>query len=161
MTLSLARKHAPGKVILVTRDTNMRIKADALGVPAEDYANAHLSVEEHYSGVQEITVSADVIAEIYTNGWVPRGEYSLHANQFVVFSNADNPKQQARVRYHPEQERLLLIRPNKDGVWGVQARNMEQLFALDLLLDPNLNFVTLTGMAGTGKTLLPIAAGLK
>ena len=54
MTLSLARQHAPGKVILVTRDTNMRIKADALGVPAEDYANAHLEVEEHYSGITKV-----------------------------------------------------------------------------------------------------------
>ena len=161
MTLSLARQHAPGKVILVTRDTNMRIKADALGVPAEDYANAHLEVEEHYSGITKVEVPPQVISDIYTNGWIEKGDFRVHANQFVVFSSEENPKQQARVRYHPDQDRLLLVRPNKEGVWGVQARNVEQLFALDLLLDPNLKLVTLTGMAGTGKTLLAIAAGLK
>ena len=162
MTLRLARQHPPGKVILVTRDTNMRIKADALGIPAEDYANAHVEVDEVYSGIIELNTSAETVSLAYSQGWLEKPEnHILFPNQFVIYRNEQNPKQQARLRYHADQNRLVLVKPHKDGVWGIQARNMEQLFALELLLDNKISCVTLTGLAGTGKTLMAIAAGLK
>jgi PhoH-like ATPase len=160
MALRLTKRHAPGKVVLVTRDTNMRIKADALGIPAEDYAHAHLEVEETFSGFVECEVSAETIDEVYGQGWCEPNSLALVPNQFVIFRSIDNPKQMVLTRFHSDQNRLIRLKAAKENVWGIQARNKEQLFALSLLLDPTVEFVTLTGMAGTGKTLLAIAAGL-
>ena len=162
MTLRLARQHPPGKVILVTRDTNMRIKADALGIPAEDYANAHVEMDEFYSGIVELDTSAETVALAYSQGWLELPEeHSFYPNQFVIYRNEQNPKQQARMRYHADQSRLILVKAQKEGVWGVQARNMEQLFALELLLDKSISCVTLTGLAGTGKTLMAIGGWIE
>lgn len=163
---SLSQEHGPGRVVLVTRDTNLRIKADALGVAAEDYRHARIDVEEHYSGVTEKLVPAARIAEVYRKGRIPLADgeaeaWGLSANQFVVLSAEDAQGQTALVRFDRARGRLRLVGRYKEGVWGIFARNKEQLFALDLLLDDNISLVTLDGMAGTGKTLLAIACGLK
>jgi PhoH-like ATPase len=151
-----------GKVVLVTRDTNMRIKADALGVSAEDYENAHISLDEAYQGVIERTVETAVIDQIYNKGAVTWDETDrLHANQFVMLISEENTRQTAMCRYDAGKKELRLVGRHKEGVWGIFARNKEQLFALDLLLDDSISLVTIDGMAGTGKTLLAIACGLK
>ncbi len=153
-------------VVLVTRDTNMRIKADALGIPAEDYRQTNVVADERYSGMLDAMVSGARVAEVYRKGRisVEEGEvaaWGLHANQFVVLAADDNPGQTALVRYDARGDALKLVGRHKEGIWGIFARNKEQLFALDLLLDESVNLVTLDGMAGTGKTLLAIACGLR
>jgi PhoH-like ATPase len=158
---ALANDCEPGEVILVTRDTNMRIKADSLGLVAEDYEHAHINFDESYSGVREIDASGEMIGELYERGWMEWEEGKAHANQFLIFRNAENPSQTAMARYDARQQRLRVVGRHREGIWGIFARNKEQLFALDLLMDDNVELVTLDGMAGTGKTLLALACGLK
>jgi len=149
-----------GHVVLVTRDTNMRLKADAMGIRAEDYRHAHIAVDEYYTGVAEEEVPQPKIDELYEKGFLPRAavETPLNPNQFALLGPAERPT--AMVRYDARKDRLKLVGRHKEGVWGIRARNKEQLFALELLLDDSLSLVTITGIAGTGKTLLAIACGL-
>ncbi len=151
-----------GTVVFVSRDTNMRIKAEVLGLHAEDFEHAHVEIDEAYTGVLERDVDADLITEIYSRGWVPEDDDTRACpNQFVILKNNANPSQTAMARYDQRQKRLTLVGRHKEGVWGIFARNREQLFALDLLLDDSVALVTLDGMAGTGKTLIAIACGLQ
>jgi PhoH-like ATPase len=147
-------------VIFVTKDTNLRIKADAVGLVAEDYESDKVSIDELYSGSAEILTGKDEVDRFYGQGYLPlEGDY--HPNQFITLVEAANPSHTALGRYHPRSGRLLpLIRSPKDGIWGIHSRNREQQFALDLLLNDEIQLVTLVGKAGTGKTLLAIAAGL-
>ena len=152
---------AERKVILVTRDTNMRLKGDALGLQSEDYKHAHLEIDESYSGVDEVVVPGKLIDDLYQRGWVPNPhEKRWHPHQFGVLTAEETPGQSAMVRYHADLDRLVKVGKYREGCWGIFARNKEQLFALELLLDERISLVTLDGMAGTGKTLLAIAAGL-
>jgi PhoH-like ATPase len=159
--LRLHREADNGTVIFVSRDVNMRLKADALGMVAEDYEHAHVDIDEAYTGVLEREVSADVVTEVYSRGWMPEEGEGLCPHQFVILKNGAQPSQTAMTRYDAKQKRLQLVGRYKEGVWGIFARNREQLFALDLLLDDAVPLVTLDGMAGTGKTLLAIACGLQ
>jgi PhoH-like ATPase len=159
--MRLHREAKNGMVVFVSRDVNMRIKADALGVVAEDYEHAHVEMDEAYTGVIEREVDGDVVSEVYTRGWMPDEGEGLCPHQFVILKNAAQPGQTAMTRYDAKQKRLQLVGRFKEGVWGIFARNREQIFALDLLLDDNVPLVTLDGMAGTGKTLLAIACGLQ
>ena len=161
-TLSLHRQ-CDERLVLITRDTNMRLKCDALGVTAEDYRNARIvKSDEHYTGVVEIEVPCSVVDEVYAKGFIPYDKaFDVFAQQFVVLKAAENPTQTAMVRYDSVRDRLKLVGRYKEGIWGIFARNKEQLFALELLLDDNIQLVTLNGVAGTGKTLLALACGLK
>jgi PhoH-like ATPase len=159
------RQETKGYLALVTRDTNMRLKCDALGVTAEDYQNAHIEVDEQYSGVTERATTSEVVDEVHAVGHVALdvlGEGTgLYPQQIVILTAADAPSKTAMVRVDVRRRRLRKVARHKDGVWGIFARNKEQLFALELLLDDDIHLVTLNGSAGTGKTLLAIAAGLK
>jgi PhoH-like ATPase len=164
--LSLHQRAGLAPVVFVTRDTNMRIKADALGVTAEDYEHAHIDVDERYTGISTMQVPAARVAELYSRGWLPMEEEEaraahLYPNQFVVMQSEEQSGQTALVRRDQKKSRLKLVGRYKEGIWGIFARNKEQLFALDLLLDDSISVVTIDGMAGTGKTLLAMAAGLK
>ncbi len=164
VVVALARRAARGEVIFVTRDTNMRIKADALAVPAEDYEHAHISFDESYSGVCELEVEGYHIDRLYQDGHLDLADdvaAELVANQFVVLKAHDQPRKSALCRWRRADRQLHMVPRFKEGVWGIHARNKEQLFALDLLLDDSIDLVTLDGIAGTGKTLMAIACGLQ
>ena len=147
-------------VLFVTKDTNLRIKADAVGLVAEDYESDKVSIEDLYSGTADLDLSGEEIDRFYTDGYLDyQGE--LYPNQCLTLADIANPSHTALARYHYGLKRLVpLIRAPKDGVWGIHPRNREQQFAFDLLLNEDVQLVTLVGMAGTGKTLLAIAAGL-
>ncbi|MEJ2699649.1 MAG: PhoH family protein, partial [Desulfuromonadales bacterium] len=147
-------------VVFITKDTNLRIKADAVGLTAEDYESDKVSIEELYSGTAQLTVDKDEVDRFYGQGFLPlQGDY--HANQCLTLVESGNPSHTAIGRYQASQQRLVpLIRPPKEGLWGIHPRNREQQFALDHLLNDDVQLVTLVGKAGTGKTLLAIAAGL-
>ena len=132
-------------VILVSKDINVRIRADALGLLTEDYNNDKLEITELYTGQ---TVNNE------------SGQYL--ANEFVHMRDPDFPGDSDLCRYshEPEGMKLMPIKTPKDGVWGIRPRNKEQAFALDMLLDDRIKLVTLVGHAGTGKTLISLAAAL-
>jgi PhoH-like ATPase len=159
LNLCHARKDVP--LVLVTKDTNLRIKADALGLTAEDYETDTITIEELYSGETELAVRPEMIEEFYAKGELapPEGA-QLFPNQFALLRNAANPSQTALSRYSKQKQVLVPIISTKHGVWGVNARNKEQQMALDLLLSDDIRLVSLVGKAGTGKTLLALAAGL-
>ena len=160
--LGLHKADGGNNVILVTRDTNMRLKADSLGVQAEDYENAHIDIDEQYGGSKDLQVEPEVIQDIYSDGFSDwEGKNGLYPNQFVLLTSLTDSNQTAMARFDKEQQRLVRVGRHKEGVWGIFARNKEQLFALDLLLNDDIPLVTLDGRAGTGKTLIAIAAGLR
>lgn len=159
--LSLKKHHPEYLVELVTKDTNLRIKADVYGIQARDYEPDSVSVDELYSGLIELDVEPEMIDEFYQKKIVSDlAEFKLLANQYVVLKDKSNPNHSAIGRYSAIQGGVIpLIKPN-ENVWGIYPRNVEQSFAMDALLNDELMFVSLVGKAGTGKTLLALAAGL-
>lgn len=147
-------------VILVTKDTNLRIKADALGLKAEDYESDKVEIEELYSGITEVDVKPEIVDRFYGQGWIePMQDFT--PNQFVTLNDDSNPSHTVTTKYNKKQNKLLpLNKSSKEGIWSISARNKEQACAFDALLDDSIKVVTLVGKAGTGKTLLAIAAGL-
>ncbi|QWV95554.1 PhoH family protein [Geomonas oryzisoli] len=148
-------------VILVTKDTNLRIKADALGLAAQDYESDKVAIDELYTGCATLEVGADVIDRFYSQGWLDLDNGYL-PHQYLLLSEAGNPSHSAVGRFdHVSRRMMPLGKLDKEGVWSLFPRNLEQSLALDALLDDNIKIVTLVGKAGTGKTLLAIAAGLQ
>ncbi len=150
-----------GLVIVVTKDTNLRIKANALGIRAEDYEHGKVMVEELYSGQNELTVSPELLETLFADGHATSDEVAgLAANECLVLRNSERPTQTVLARVGADRTSIRMVKRVKDGIWGIQPRNKEQYFALDLLLDDDIKLVTLVGKAGTGKTLVAIACGL-
>ncbi len=161
---SVLRLGAEGTAVtLVTRDTNMRLKCDALGLTAEDYQNARIEVDEQYTGVVDLTVPGSLIDTLYAKGSIPASELDrpIYPQQVAVLTAEESQGKTAMARFIKTTGELKLVGRHREGIWGIFARNKEQLFALELLLDDSLSLVTLNGQAGTGKTLLAIACGLK
>ncbi len=159
MALQTANKDCV--VELVTKDTNLRIKADVYGIRAKDYEPDAVQIEELYSGYIEIDVEHDLINEFYQSKILVDLDFShMHANQYVIMKDKANSNHSAIGRFSKAQKGIVpLIRPN-DSIWGIHPRNVEQSFALDCLLNDEILFISLVGKAGTGKTLLALAAGL-
>ena len=171
---ALQEQHPGREVVLVSKDINMRIKAHALGLPAEDYFNDQVLEDTDllYSGILELPADFWDKHGKGVESWQQNGNTlyritgpligRLMLNQFV-YLEGDTPLT-ARVREIVGKTAVLQTLKDhghhRNAVWGVGARNREQNFALNLLLDPEIDFVTLLGQAGTGKTLLALAAGL-
>jgi len=168
ISTALAEKNSQEKrkVILVSRDINMRVIADSIGVLAEDYdKNQAIRKEsELYSGFVEHLVDEQMVDQFYSGEsvFIDKDEkVGLLPNQFVMLVSNTNEKKTALCRFMGYMWPLQKVREYKQGLWGVRARNKEQSFALDLLMDPDVQIVSLIGKAGSGKTLLAIAAGLE
>lgn len=147
------------KVELITKDINLRIKADVMGVTANDYEPEGITDEDLYEGYQEIEVSPEEIEVFYKDKkLVPA--IKLKANQYLIMKNKSNPNHSAIGRYSAKEQAVVPLIGGADSIWGITARNAEQSFALDCLMNDEILFVSLVGKAGTGKTLLAIAAGL-
>ncbi|MCE1230141.1 MAG: PhoH family protein, partial [Firmicutes bacterium] len=149
------------KVVLVSKDTNVRIKADAAGIAAEDYTTDRVEMDELYSGTAQWEVEATQIAEMYEGGVKPTEGMNLQPNQFVTLLDRANETHTAAGRFMASDGRIHPLKRMDQFPWGIKPRNLEQQFALELLLDDSVQVVTLLGKAGTGKTLLAIAAGLQ
>jgi PhoH-like ATPase len=161
VAVDLKERTSDHPVIFVTKDTNLRIKADALGVRAEDYESDKVSLDELFQGFVETEAPGDVIDRFHGQGWV-ESPLPLRDNQYVTLRDSLNPSHTAIGRFQSATSYIVpLRRVGREGVWSIHARNREQSFALDALLDDNVKLVTLVGKAGTGKTLLAIAAGLQ
>jgi len=159
--LHLKNSFPNADVQLISKDINLRIKGDVLGVYAKDYepANGNQEGDELYNGVLEIEVNSKVIDQFYEKRSVAV-DNKLLANQYVVLKDVSNSKHSALGRFNSAENKIVQLIAPSDSIWGIHPRNMEQSFALDSLLNDDIKFVSLVGKAGTGKTLLAIAAGL-
>lgn len=152
------------KVILVSRDINMRVICDSIGVLTEEYTKAKVikSQSELYSGFTSVLVDDQFIDQIYDGKEVFLDNINgLHPNQYLLLVSSANEKKTALAKYANKDSPLVKVNMRKEGVWGVKPRNKEQAFSFDLLLDPSVSVISLVGKAGSGKTLCAIAAGLK
>ena len=150
------------KVVLVSKDTNLRIKADALGLQAEDYTTDRVALDELYTGTALWHVDPVKMDMLFDGGLVLDDENPpLYPNQFITLVDRTNDTHTALGRFYASDGRIHPLKRVEMPPWGVKPRNREQQFALDLLLDDSVQVVTLMGKAGTGKTLLAIAAGLQ
>ncbi len=148
------------ETVFVTKDINARVKADALGIPAEDYKNRVVNFEELYSGWSEHDVPDEQINAFY-NGQPVTVEAEFQPNEGVLLKAAGNPKHTARGIFRAETGLIEPLQHGDSHPWGLSARNLQQHFALELLLREDIRLVTMLGQAGTGKTLLALAAGLQ
>lgn len=148
--------------IFVTMDVNLRIRADALGLRTETYENQAVDAEHLDTGLIELTVSQQELDSFFDGNALPRPhENGLYANVSILLRD-DSPRPRTGLgRYHAERKEIRALKVPRDGLMGIRPRNKEQSFALDLLLDDSVRLVTLIGKAGTGKTLLALAAGLR
>jgi PhoH-like ATPase len=149
------------ETILVTKDINLRIKADAIGLDAEDYETDRVHIKDLYTGMIEIPVSPQKLAEFRANGELEVGGKQYFPNEYCTLIDETNPKKCALTKVDATGKKLIPIFDVRDGVWGIKPRNREQHYAFDALLDDRVKLVTLMGKAGTGKTLMAMAAGLK
>ena len=173
---SLREQHAPREVVLVSKDINMRVKARALGLATDDYQNDKTldDLELLYSGALALPPDFWAKHGKTIESW-QSGQHtfyritgpivpSLLINQFVYFESPGEPSLYARVTEIRAKTAVLKTLKDyghlKNSIWGVTTRNREQNFAMNLLMDPEVDFVTLTGTAGTGKTLMALASGL-
>ncbi len=148
--------------VFVTMDTNLRIRADALGMVAQTYENERVEVDDLETGISELEVDGPEIDGFFREGaWTPPASNHWAPNVCVLLRDRNNPSHTALGRYDGSRQQVVALRTPREGVMGVRPRNKEQAFALDLLLDENIRLVTLVGKAGTGKTLLALAAGLR
>lgn len=163
--LSLKAENSETEVVLVSRDINMRVKCDALGIECEDYSNDQVveDIEGLYTGLAECLVDDQVVDSVYKEDGVflDPDEVALEPNQFVMLISNSNEKKSALVRFINYETRVQKVDSFKKGIWGVRPKNKEQNFALDLLTDPDVPLVTIIGKAGSGKTLMALACGLQ
>lgn len=162
LAFTVKKAQPKSQAILVSKDINLRIKADALGLLAEDYETDRILLKDLYTGMIEVMASPEKIAAFRANG-----ELELNAgqnyfpNEYCTLCDETNPKRAALTKVDAAGAKLVPILDCRDGIWGIKPRNREQHFAFDALLDDRIKLVTLMGKAGTGKTLLAMAAGLK
>ncbi len=147
------------KVVIVSKDFVVRVKAEAIGLEAEDYENLKASYDNLYRGYRKLQVPKRDIDTFFKDGFLPIEVPDLLPNEYCLLSS---PEQSSAIcKYNPKTKRLEpLIKLARD-IWGIQPLNVEQKCALDLLLRDDVKLVTLIGPAGTGKTLLALAAGLR
>ena len=153
------------KLVVVSRDINMRVKCDALGLLTEDY-NAEQVVDHAeglYTGRSEILVDEQDIDRFYAGDelWIDPKEHILYPNQFIMLISNSNDKKTALAKFENYSKPLQKIVKSNKKIWSTEPRNKEQQFAFELLLDPAIPVVSLVGKAGSGKTLLALASGLE
>jgi len=157
------KQRTPGvPTVLVSKDINLRIKADAHALAAEDYETDRVRLQDLYSGMFERAMTPEQLVKFRTDEELPlpAGRQSF-PNEYCTLTDPAHPKRPVLATVDATGKKLVPIIDVREGVWGIKPRNREQHFALDALLDDRIKLVTLMGKAGTGKTLMAMAAGLK
>jgi PhoH-like ATPase len=166
IAIAIRLKMEGKEVAVVSRDLNMRVKCDAFGLECHDYQPQKVikSVEKLFDGWNEIDVEENVIDSFYDEKQVYLDEENikikLFPNQYLILKSEKDAKKSALCRFQGFEKPLKKVYSYQD-IWGLSANNKEQQFAMDLLFDQNVSIVSLTGQAGTGKTLIAAACGLE
>jgi len=162
-TARAVARESERKVILVSRDINMRVIADAIGLPCEDFQNQQIvdDSDSIYTGFSEVLVDDGIIDQFYDKKDVYLENTNLKTNEYVMLISNANEKKTALGRFINEHTPVRQLRKEKRGVWGIKSRNKEQSFLIDALMDPDIEVITAIGKAGSGKTLCAIAAALE
>ncbi|HVR64850.1 MAG TPA: PhoH family protein [Polyangia bacterium] len=161
VALDVRDAHPDEPTIFVTKDVNLRIRADALGLTAMDFEGERIDISELYAGIVELPVTGADVDAFFASGALELSQASLYPSQYVLLRDPETPSHSALGRFDGAAKKLVPLRKLRDGVWGIRPRNKEQHCALDLLLADDIKLVTLVGKAGTGKTMLALAAGLQ
>jgi PhoH-like ATPase len=152
--------HQQGEsVVIVSKDFVTRVKAEAMHLESEDYENLKTSYEEIYKGFRKVEVQKREIDTFFKDGTLPSPEEGLRPNEYVVLTSPE--KSSAVCKYSVKTKKLEPLLPVTKDIWGIQPLNVEQRCAIDLLLRDDIQLVTLIGPAGTGKTLMALACGMK
>ncbi len=152
-------KSGTARVIIVSNDSNLRVKANAFGIEGQELVAGRVDRSDLFSGVTTINASPQMINSFYDKHCLQLDDERLAPNEFVILCD-EQDKQAACGIFRSPSQQVEMVAPRQRGVWGIYPRNIEQSCALEALLDDNIKLVTLSGAAGTGKTLLAIAAGL-
>lgn len=171
LAMTLKKEHPRRPVVFVTKDANLRIKADALGITSEDYEPSSVEPDQLYSGSSVLNVQPHKVDEFYSQKRLAvssqlfenekeGGIKNFYPNQYVILKDLANPNHTAMARFSKELDCLVPIFKPVEGLWGIFPKNAEQSFAVDALMNDEIKLVSLVGKAGTGKTLLAIAGGL-
>ncbi len=157
-TIQSANPSTP--VVIVTKDINLRIRADAAGFRAEDYETDHVPLSDATESESDIVLDEDRWGRFKREGRAAIVDMTLRPNQYVVLRSSNGDRTTLLARVDAQHSEFVALREVEDGPWGVKARNKEQYYAIDALLDEHVNLVALAGKAGTGKTLLALAAAM-
>lgn len=161
---ALSIKEKGDHVILITKDINLRLKADALNVESEDYETTEITIDELYSGQRSFEVAIERLTKFESERFLDLSEEekaTFYPNEYIIIHEEGNPSRRALGRYHEKKGGVVPLIKFREGVWGIHPKNIEQQFAMDALMNDEINLVSLVGKAGTGKTLMAIAAGLE
>lgn len=152
------------QVILVSKDALVRVKADAIGLYSEDFLSDRVVENDHiYTGILELFLSVDLLGRFYEKGELSLAEVTNHPfypNQFLLMKDSLGSSSSAIGMVDHTGKRVKKLIFDHDHIWGIRPRNVQQTMAIELLLRKDLPLITLIGKAGTGKTLLALAAGL-
>ena len=160
ITLAVKERAGATPTVFVSKDINLRIKADALGVVVEDYESDKVDIEELYSGYTRVAADAATVDALREKG-VCEVQGDFFPNQYVTLADGADPSHFAMGRFDAKERKIVrLISEGREGMFRIKPRNSEQLFTMDALLNDAIQLVTLVGKAGTGKTLLAVAASL-
>ncbi|MBN2478887.1 MAG: PhoH family protein [Parachlamydiales bacterium] len=147
------------KVVFVSKDFVTRVKAEAMGLEAEDYENLKVSYRKIYKGLKTLEATKNEIDLFYKDSFIKKDDVQFLPNEYCILKSPE--RSSAICKYNPSSNRLEPLIEHKKGIWGVFPLNVEQRCVLDLLLRDEIKLVTLVGPAGTGKTLLALACGMK
>ncbi len=152
-------KNIGERVIFVSKDFVSRVKAEAMSLEAEDYENLKVSFKRIYKGLRTLEVPKAEVDTFYKNGEIEKRDIDFKANEFCILKSVE--RSSAICKFNPYSKKLENLIDSKRGIWGIHPLNVEQKCAIDLLLRDDIPLVTLLGPAGTGKTLLALACGMR
>ena len=159
--LYLKKQNQKNKVILISKDENVRIKADAVGLEAANYETDKINFEELYSGYMKFIVDEDTLRHFEEKKFLTNEFGEIYPNQFVILCRDEDDQNGIIARYSVENNTIYPLKYyHNQEIFSIKARNEEQVMSFDLLMDPQVKLVSLVGKAGTGKTLIALAAGL-
>jgi PhoH-like ATPase len=158
--LNMQDEYPEAKVILVTKDINLRLKAKALNLPAEDYNTGKIQdIDSLYKGINQIEVDVQLINELYEKGFSDKKNIGLEYHKPNMYFILKSGKTSVMAYFNALEDRIEHI--EKRTIYGIKPRNAEQTFAIHAIMNPNVKLVTIQGVAGTGKTLLALAGTLE